>query len=131
MRRLIAAAVLVALLLGVVWTPAAHAGKSTDIALGLASFAVFNQVVAPLLRPHRAEPGYHRRGVIYHQTVVTQPVVYTRPVHATPPPVFVPPVQPTVIQYPHGRYELRLHGHQYVWVWVPAVPAPPPPPPAQ
>jgi hypothetical protein len=136
MRRLIAAAVLVALLVGVVWTPAAYAGKSTDIALGLASFAVFNQVVAPLLHPHRAEAGYHRHAVV-HRTVVTRPVVYSTPVYVTPvyatpaPAVVAQSAYPTVIHYPHGRYELRLHGHQYLWVWIPAVPAPPPPPPAQ
>ncbi len=127
MRRVItcavAAAVLLVSLLGT-GTPA-QAGKSTDIALGLASFAVFNQVVGPFLRPHET---YHRH--VVYETVVTQPAV----VYQTPPPVYVAaapvPVvtQPTVIQYPHGRYELQWLGSQYVWVWIPAVPPPPPPP---
>lgn len=130
MRRVIAVSALVATLLGVS-APPAHAGKSTDIALGLASFAVFNQVVGPFLNPHRFDGGYHRRAVVY-QTVVQEPrVIYEAPapvVYVVPAP---PPAYPTVVQYPHGRYELRLQGAQYVWVWIPAVPPPPPPPPAQ
>jgi hypothetical protein len=126
MRRVVAIAVAAALLLTSL-TPAAHAGTSTDIALGLASFAVFNQVVAPLIRPRGVEAAWHRREVV-HTTVVTQPpVVYQAPVVYAPP--VVPAPAPTVVQYPHGRYELQLHGQQYVWVWIPAVPPPPPPPP--
>lgn len=143
MRRLIAGFVAVALLVAV--TVPAHAGsRSTDIALGLAAFAVFNQVVGPMLKPRHAEASY-RREVVHHQTVVTSPaVVYASPVpvvYATPAPVVVsapppvvvaaPPSQPTVIQYPHGRYELRLQGYQYVWVWIPAVPPPPAGPPPE
>jgi hypothetical protein len=132
MRRAIASAVLVAVL-AVTSTPA-WAGRSTDIALGLASFAVFNQIVAPMLRPRHAEAASYRREVVY-RTVTTQPVtVVTQPaVVYAPAPVVVasaPGVAPpTVIQYPHGRYELHWTGQQYVWVWFPAVPAPPPPPP--
>jgi len=104
--------------------PAAHAGSSTNVALGLASFAVFNQLFGPLLHPRPVH------------AVTTQSVVYTTPVvYATPPPVVVvkpappPPPIPTVVQYPHGRYELRGDGTtiQYHWVWIPN---PPPPPPA-
>ncbi len=123
MRRLVGSA-LAAVVLLAAWTPPASAGTSTDIALGLASFAVFNQVVGPLLRP--AEAAYHRREVVVtHPAVVYQtPVVYATPVVVSPPPY------PTVVQYPHGRYELRLQGQQYVWVWIPNVPPPPPAPPA-
>jgi hypothetical protein len=121
MRSSVAGAVLVTLLIGL--APPARAGSATDIALGLASFAVFNQVVAPLLRP---ETVVRRREVIYHQ----HPTV----VYAPPPPVIVQPPasslpSPAVVQYPHGRYELRLEGLQYVWVWIPTVSPPPPPPP--
>lgn len=131
MRRVIAASVLGLTLLGVS-APPAHAGQSTDIALGLASFAVFNQVVGPLLTPYRAEAGYrhhHRRGIAYGTVVQDPRVIY----YEAPAPVVYaapayPPAYPTVVQYPHGRYELRLHGQQYVWVWIPAVPLPPPPP---
>ncbi|HXG02068.1 MAG TPA: hypothetical protein VNO23_01465 [Candidatus Binatia bacterium] len=124
MRRVIASVVAVALLL-LTSAPPAHAGKSTDIALGLASFAVFNQVVAPLLRPRHAEAAYHRREVVYTTVVHPPAVVHYHPVVPAP-----PPPTPTVIQYPHGRYELQLHGSQYVWVWIPNVPPPPPAPPA-
>lgn len=122
MRRVIALTVVVALLL-LTSAPPAHAGKSTDIALGLASFAVFNQVVAPLLRPRYADAAYHRHEVVY--TTVVQPAVVQYYPAAV---VTAPPAVPTVIQYPHGRYELQLHGSQYVWVWIPNVPPPPPPP---
>jgi len=45
----------------------------------------------------------------------------------TPPP---PPTQ-NVVEYPHGRYELRGDGLStpYTWVWIPNPPAPPPAPP--
>jgi hypothetical protein len=127
MRRVIAAAILTPLLL-TAWTPAAQAGRATDIALGLASFAVFNQVMGPLVRPRYAEAAYHRREVVYTTVVTRPPVVYHTPavVYAPPPAA----VTPTIIQYPHGRYELQLHGYQYVWVWIPATPPAPPPPPA-
>ncbi len=131
MRRVIAVSALAATLLGVS-VPPAHAGKSTDIALGLASFAVFNQMVGPYLGPRRFDGGYyggyHRREVVY-QIVVSEPrVIYAAPapvVYVAPAPA---PAYPTVVQYPHGRYELYLQGQQYVWVWIPAVPPPPPPP---
>jgi hypothetical protein len=129
MRRIVACTVLAALLL-TAWAPAAYAGRSTDIALGLASFAVFNQVVGPFLRPRYAHAGYHHREVVY-RTVVTQPaVIYQTPVVYSTPVVVAAPAVPTVIQYPHGRYELQLYGQQYVWVWIPAIPPPPPPPAA-
>src|SRR5713226_8861227 len=86
MRRLIAPVALAATLIGVT-APPAHAGKSTDIALGLASFAVFNQVVSPFLN-HRAEAAYPRREVVY-RTAVTRPAVVCGPpasAHAPPAP---------------------------------------------
>lgn len=119
MRRTVASVAMISMLIGVS-APAAHAGGSTDAALGLASFAVFNQLIGPLLFQHRA--------AVVRREVVYQPVVHHPP---APPPavVYAPvPAYPTVVQYPHGRYELRLHGPQYVWVWIPAVPPPPPPP---
>ena len=88
MRRLIALFAISALMLGVA-APAAYAGDTaTNVALGLASFAVFNQLVGPLLyqTPAPATPVY-----------VYQPppqVVYT-----TPPQVVViqPPQQIVVV----------------------------------
>jgi hypothetical protein len=52
-----------------------------------------------------------------------------------PPPAETSPAQSTtdtVIQYSHGRYELRGDGVStpYVWVWIPNPPPPPPAPPA-
>src|SRR5437867_2419595 len=40
-----------------------------------------------------------------------------------------PPPMPSVVQYPHGRYELRGDGTTvpYTWVWIPNPPPPPPP----
>src|SRR3989441_13217312 len=37
---------------------------------------------------------------------------------------------PSVVEYPHGRYELRGDGvtAPYTWVWIPNPPPPPPPP---
>jgi len=126
MRKLVAIAAAVALMVGAV-APAAYAGGSTgtNVALGLASFAVFNQLVGPLLhpRPHVRE------------------VVVERPVYVAPAPVVV--VQrahayPNVIQYPNGRYELHGDGiySAYQWIWIPnpnpaPLPPPPPPPPVQ
>jgi hypothetical protein len=134
MRRVIACVVLFALVAAL--PVPARAGTSTDVALGLASFAVFNQVVGPLLRGggHGRAWG-HRREVVVHRTVVTQPaVVYAAPVVVSAPvvasPVVAAAAAPTVVHYPHGRYELTWNGAQYVWVWHPTVPPPPPPPPA-
>jgi hypothetical protein len=67
------------------------------------------------------------------------------PAYSTPPPAYSAPpaygrqayaapasAQPTVIQYPHGRYELRGDGIRtaYQWVWIPNPPIAPPPPDA-
>src|SRR5437870_2234473 len=123
MRKLVAIAAAVALMVGAV-APAAYAGGSTgtNVALGLASFAVFNQLVGPLLHPRP----YVRE------------VVVERPVYVAPAPVLVIPERATyatVIQYPNGRYELHGDGiyTAYQWIWIPnpaPLPPPPPPPPA-
>jgi hypothetical protein len=114
--------------------PAAHAGAATNAALGLASFAVFNQLIAPMLHPRPAYAAYRTHEVIYER-----PVYVERPVYTSPSQVVVvqpPPPHPTVVQYAHGRYELRGDGVHaaYQWVWIPNAPPPPPaappPPPA-
>lgn len=136
MRRFIA--LLLAVLMAVPLTlgvavPAAHAGAATNAALGLASFAVFTQLVAPMLHPRPAHAAYRAREV-----VVERPVYLERPVYSTYPsqvvvvqPAPPPPAFPTVVQYPHGRYELRGDGVRtaYLWVWIPNAPPPPPPAP--
>src|SRR5207244_12090001 len=107
MRKLVAIAAAVALMVGAV-APAAYAGGSTgtNVALGLASFAVFNQLVGPLLHPRP----YVREAVV------------ERPVYVAPPPVVVvhrAPAYPNVIQYPTGRYEphaARIYTPSQ-WVW--------------
>ena len=108
MRKLIALVVAAALMIGAA-APAAWAGGSTgtNVALGLASFAVFNQLVGPFLHPRPANGAYREREVI-----VERPVYYRSEVYAQPSQVVVvqpapPPAFPTVVQYPHGRYELR------------------------
>ena len=110
--RQLGAILLVAVLIIGLAAPAAYAGggAATNVALGLASFAVFNQ--------------------LFGSTLYARPV-YAAPVYLAPPPYQViyaapPPPAPTVIYYPHGRYELRASGTQYFWVWIPN----PPPPPA-
>lgn len=113
MRRWIAVLALAALFLFAT-APRAQAGSTAaKVALGLASFAVFNQLVGPFIYPR---PVY-----AYAPAYVVAPpaMVYT------PPPVLTAPAS-TVVQYPHGRYELRVEGNRYVWVWIPN----PPPPPA-
>jgi hypothetical protein len=67
--------------------------------------------------------------------VVAAPLVVRAPAVVYAPPsvaYFTPPPTSTVIQYPHGRYELRGDGvtTPYMWVWIPNPPPPPPAPPA-
>ena len=131
MRRLIALVLVSALTVGLA-APAAYAGGNTaqNVALGLASFAVFNQLAGAFLqsRPAHATPVYASQPVYVSQP--PQQVIYaTQPqvVVVQPPP---PPPAPTVVYYPHGRYELHANGTQYYWVWIPNPPPPPPVAPA-
>ncbi len=85
----------------------AVAGSSTDAALALGAFAVFNQIV-------RGQTIFHN-GLVTQETVVVQepPMV----IYAPPPPpavVYAPPPPPVVV-YPNGSYVLQ-NGY---WVWVP------------
>lgn len=118
------AILLVSVLIVVSFATAGYAGHrtATNVALGLASFAVFSQLVAP---------------VLYTRPVYATPVYVAAPpyqvIYPTPPSLVVvrplsPPPFPTVIQYPHGRYELRGDGvtTAYQWVWIPNPPLPPP-----
>lgn len=130
MRRLIALVLAAALMVGV--TAPAAAGTASSVALGLASFAVFNQLFWPFFYPY---PTY---GVpVYGPPMLAPPLAYSYPpyqtVYMAQPPVPPPAPMPTVVQYPHGRYELRGDGMStaYRWVWIPNPPPPPPPGPAQ
>ena len=128
MRRLIALVLVMALvttLLAMVAAPAAHAGAATNVALGLASFAVFNQLAGGLFYPR---PVYAYPAPVYYSApayYVERPVYYTAPA-----PTYAPPTYSRTVQYPHGRYELRGDGiyTAYQWVWIPNPPPPPPPP---
>jgi hypothetical protein len=143
MRRLIALALVVALIV-VTAVPAAEAGgaAATNIALGLASFAVFNSLfVAPFFYPRYAyaAPAYYYPAYPTYPAVVERPYVverrYYQPVYVQTPEPAPAPRYSNVVQYPHGRYELRGDGVRtpYQWVWIPNPPPPPPaapPPPA-
>lgn len=130
MRRLIGVVLIALLLLGAA-TPAS-AGAAADVALGLAAFAVFNQLLF-------ATHAYAYPPAVYASAVYASPspVVYTsapvyastRVVYAAPP---APRSAPAVVYYSHGRWELRGDGIRaaYQWVWIPAEPPLPPPPPA-
>ena len=127
MRRAIAVVMVLALLttLTLVIAPPAHAGPATNVALGLASFAVFNQLVGGLFYPR---PVYAYPAPVYYSApayYVERPVYYTAPAYAAPAPRYS-----RVVEYPHGRYELRGDGvyTAYQWVWIPNPPPPPPPP---
>lgn len=127
MRRLIALTVAIALALPVIIafgpTPArADNGTATNVALGLAAFAVFNQLLGP--RPvqveYRPAPVYHGQPPVYREgpgyAGYGRGYGYRRV-----------PGYPRVVPYPHGRYELRGDGYHGRWVWIPygRHPAPP------
>jgi hypothetical protein len=74
-------------------------------------------------------------------TYYAPPAYYPPPVYYGPPAAYAPPANasvtvapappmPTVIEHPHGRYELRGDGVNtpYTWVWIPNPPPPPAPP---
>lgn len=109
MKRLVALVVATVVVLSGLLIPAApaSAGTATDVALGLAAFAVFNQIVAPLARPHVVAPA---------PVVVVpapRPVVVYRPappvVYYPAPHVVVRPA-PVVVVHPHGHHGRPWHG---------------------
>jgi hypothetical protein len=147
MRKIIAIIVLVAALGALAPVPA-HAGGGTaaNVALGLASFAVFNQIVGGVFAPRVWGAPYY--GGYYSSVVYAAPppavtyyappgVAYGAPVtYAAPPPATYAPAPAPVrneVVYAHGRYVLRGDGvtTAYQWVWIPNPPPPPPPPPAE
>src|SRR4030095_15057260 len=97
--------------------PAAEAGgAATNIALGLASFAVFYSLfVAPFFYPRYASAA---RGS-YYPAYPTYPVVerpyvverrYYQTVYVQTPEPAPAPRYSNVVQFPHGRHELRGEG---------------------
>ena len=109
MTRVAAAALIAMVLLPGV----ASAGASTDAALGLGAFAVFNQILGGV--------GIFGRPAVVAQPVVVAPppppvYVAPQPVYVAPKPVYVVPPPPPVAVYRaapayyyprHARYEHR------------------------
>jgi len=118
----------------------ALAGSSTDAALGLGAFAVFNQILSGtgvFGAFHPAAPVVAAPVVVQRPVVVQQPVVVAAPVYvpappvyvAPPPPVYVTPAYPVyvapapvvvaprpVVVYPghrHFVYERARFGHEW------------------
>ncbi|MBI2216481.1 MAG: hypothetical protein HYU51_04210 [Candidatus Rokubacteria bacterium] len=98
---------------------------------------------SPFVHKHRGfhKPSFIRGFVPFVSStaivVSAPPPVFVGPpvaaVAVPPAPVVVappPPPMPRVVEYAHGRYELRGDGvtTPYVWVWIPNPPPPPPPP---
>lgn len=154
MRRLLALALAVSLTLAVA-APAAEAGHASVVvdvgavvgwALA-APFIIVGSIVAPIFAPLVHPP----RVAPYPTVPANNPVVLPELAYAPPTywsvqaqrsqatvgqqrPAAASPTaaaaSPTVVQYPHGRYELRGDGiyTAYRWVWIPSAPPPPPPP---
>jgi len=131
MRRLLSLVLLAAVVLVTV-APADAGSTAAHVALGLAAFAVFNQLVLAASHAY-ATPVYAPAPVYGYPG----PVVYaSAPAYSS---LAVPPSRPAAVQparavvrYPHGRWELRGDGVTvaYQWVWIPAPPPDVPPPPA-
>ncbi len=109
MKTLVAVAILLAMLV----PGAAFAGASTDAALGLGAFAVFNQIISgtgifgafhPAPGPVVVAPPVQERVVVreYHPVYVQPPVYYAPPpVHYyAPPPAhyYAPPRRVVIIK---------------------------------
>ncbi|MGH7334979.1 MAG: hypothetical protein ACREKS_20010 [Candidatus Rokuibacteriota bacterium] len=133
MKKLLAA-VLVSGTALVAAAPPAQAGASTDAALGLGAFAVFNQLVRGETVFHDVFFGRPAPVVVQRPVVVATPplVVYAPPpppviVYASPPPPAVVYVQPAPVVYyqsgwvPPGHRKVKYghkhhHGHsQHGW----------------
>jgi hypothetical protein len=136
---------LVTLALLALTAPLAHARSATGVRIRIGP-----PVVVPFVsvRPFHAHP--RPFGVVSPYPVYAYPYSYPHSypysVYVSPPIVYAAPVysvgttyagalqtvapMPTVVQYPHGRYELRGDGVTvpYTWVWIPNPPPPPPDP---
>jgi hypothetical protein len=147
MRRAATLVLLVLLTLAIVAPPAEACLEC--VALGLASFAVFTQLVAAVTAPPvvYAAPGYYAPPAYY------APAYYGGAYPAAPAGYYPAPYYPArayaaypatyaaaapaasagwtgprVVEYAHGRYELRGDGLTvpWAWVWIPtAAPGPP------
>jgi hypothetical protein len=134
MRRIIALALVAALIVGfAVRAAEAHHGSpgvviGTAVGLALAApFLIVGSLLAPLAAP---PPAYRYPAVVEHPVVVPPAYAAPAPVAVRAAPLPSPPRSyATIVEYPHGRYVLRGDGIHvaYRWVWIPN---PPPPPPA-
>lgn len=147
MRRVAVAVLIVAVVLAAAAPPAQACGEC--VALGVVSFLAFAGIVAAATAPPvvYAAPAYYAPA--YYAAPWSYPGSYV-PVASYPPAYYyagyyapryyypaayvaAPPAVwtgPRVVQYAHGRYELRGDGVSvpYVWVWIPnGSPAPPVP----
>jgi hypothetical protein len=138
MRRMLAVTLIVVLALAVVAPPAEACLEC--VALGLASFAVFTQLISALTVPRvvYAAPGYY--GPAYYGPYGGAYPAASPPAAYYPAASYAGPYAPTyvarpapvgwtgprVVQYAHGRHELRGDGVSvpYAWVWIPNARAP-------
>jgi hypothetical protein len=135
MRRVAAVVLVMVLTLTVVVPPAEACGEC--VALGLASFVVFTSLVSVLTAPRvvYATPAYYAPygypavwGPTGPYAVAAYPAAQYPAYRAVSPVAAAStPVAWTgsrVVQYAHGRYELRGDGVSvpYLWVWIPSTP---------
>jgi hypothetical protein len=139
MRRVAAVVLLVVLAVAMAAPPAEACIEC--VALGLASFAVFTQLVAAITAPPvvYAPPAYYVPAYYYPAPAVYSyyPTYYPVRASAAYPAPYVAAAPaaasagwtgPRVVEYAHGRYELRGDGVTvpWAWVWIPRA-APPAP----
>jgi hypothetical protein len=130
MRRAAVVLLIVALIVAIVPPPAQACLEC--VALGLASFAVFTQLVSAVTAPRvvYAPPAYYPwygyPAAYSAPSAAYYPTYYSayRPAYAAAPPVAW--TGSRVVQYAHGRYELRGDGvtAPYAWVWIPSATPP-------
>ena len=145
MRRILAVLLVVTCVVALA-SPAAHAGGhgAARVAIELATFALFapfiivGEVLAPAVPPYRAPAVVVAPPPLYYAPAPTYyagPPAYGAPAAYTAAPGSAnqaynapAPVQPRVVQYPHGRYVLQGDGitTAYQWVWIPNPPSVPP-----
>ena len=136
MRRVATVLLLVILTLAIV-APRAEACIEC-VALGLASFAVFTQLVAAITAPPvvYAPPAYYAPAYYGWPYPAAPAAYYPARTYAAYPASYAGAAPaatqgwtgPRVVQYAHGRYELRGDGVTvpWAWVWIPnASPATP------
>ena len=115
----------------------AHPFAHRPLVRPLIPFAVVTApvvVYAPSPLYSVAPPTYYDSSASYYPPSSYYPPAVSGPspggTAAVAPAPAAPPM-PSVVQYPHGRYELRGDGvtTPYTWVWIPNPPPPPPAPP--